>query len=153
MYSAGLLPISIFSSIFKFLRLFLTLYDHSLLGFNILPNLTMLIFLTFFVWEWIFLSSSRLTLNLCEYVLYPEISFLDSCGCSQSPIWVSVLVSVSNLFLVINSSANLIIYFSIGELFKKVVHRSNSMMPQFSVRESVGSLRYRMSNTSVTTSV
>ena len=85
----------------------------------------------------IYLSFSRLALNLCEYVLYPEISFLDSCGCSQSPIWVSVLVSVSNLFLVINSSANLIIYFSIGELFKKVVHRSNSVMPNLLRKRSL----------------
>jgi hypothetical protein len=96
----------------------------------------------------IFSFSCRLTLNLCEYLLYPEISFLDSCGCSQSPIWVSVLVSVNNLFLVINSSANFIIYFSIGDVFKRVVIRSNSAIPRLfreSVRESdhesVGSLK------------
>jgi hypothetical protein len=103
-----------------------------------------------------FIFSFRLTLNLCEYVLYPEITFLDSCGCSQSPIWVSVLVSVSNLFLVINSSANFIIYFSIGDVFKRVVIRSNSVMPGLfkeSVRESVGSLKCSNQNFSIKTTV
>ena len=71
----------------------------------------------------------RLVLNLVEY-LYPNISFLDSCGCSQGPVWVFVLVKISNLFLVINSSVNFVIYFSIGDVFKKVVERSNSTIPR-----------------------
>ena len=62
-----------------------------------------------------------------EY-LYPELSLLDDCGCSQHPMWLLVLLSVSHLFLVINSSANFIIYFSIGDIFKRVLDRSNSVM-------------------------
>ena len=114
------------------------------------------VFLIFFFWELIFLSLFRLTLNLSEYVLYPEITFLDSCGCSQSPTWVSVLVSVNTLFLVINSSANFIIYFSIGDVFKRVVIRSNSTVPRLfreSVRESVGNLQCGKRNFSVKTTV
>ena len=67
----------------------------------------------------------RLAINLSEYILHSEILDLDSCGCSQQPTWLLVLVNISNLFLVINSSVNFIIYFSIGDTFKKMVERSN----------------------------
>ena len=64
----------------------------------------------------------RLILNLAEYLLYPAVYEADACGCSQTPTWFSILCRVSHLLLIVNSSCNFLIYFSIGRRFKKLTN-------------------------------
>ena len=63
----------------------------------------------------------RLVLNMAEYMLYPKVYDVDSCGCSLTPTWFAILCRISHLLLTVNSSLNFLIYFSIGKRFKRIV--------------------------------
>ena len=66
----------------------------------------------------------RLLLNLAEYLyqsqLYGDYS---ECGCVSTVLWMEVTMSLSHLLLAINSSANFLIYWSVGERFKATLAR------------------------------
>ena len=66
----------------------------------------------------------RLLLNLAEYLyqsqLYEDYS---KCGCVSSVLWMEVTIGLSHLLLTINSSANFLIYWSVGKRFKATLAR------------------------------
>jgi len=62
----------------------------------------------------------RLTLNTAEYLMRDEFG-IDECGCPEAPEWIYVLIQVSNMCLVINTSANFVIYFAVCKKFKTVL--------------------------------
>ena len=66
----------------------------------------------------------RLLLNVVESLdqaqIYQDYS---ECGCVQIMAWYNISISVSQLLLTINSSANFIIYWSLGEQFKSTLTR------------------------------
>ena len=66
----------------------------------------------------------RLLLNLAEY-LYQSQLYGDypECGCVSSVVWLEVTMSLSHLLLAINSSANFLIYWSVGKRFKATLAR------------------------------
>jgi len=77
-------------------------------------------------------NTPRLILNLFEFGVHGKSSENDNntdsqpdtgCSCDLSPVWYSVMISVSHFFLTINSSINFLIYCSVGEKFKTIVLR------------------------------
>ena len=66
-------------------------------------------------------NSPRLSLNMAEYILSDKLYDVDSCDCSLAPSWFFILIRISHLFLVINSSSNFLIYFSVCKRFKMVL--------------------------------
>ena len=64
----------------------------------------------------------RLLLNTAEY-LYQDQLYQDysDCRCVRSMFWIQVFIGLSHLLLTVNSSANFIIYFSVGEQFKSTL--------------------------------
>ena len=65
-------------------------------------------------------NTPRLSLNMAENILSDKLYEVDSCDCSLAPSWFFILIRISHLFLVINSSANFLIYFSVCKRFKTV---------------------------------
>ncbi|XP_023346387.1 FMRFamide receptor isoform X2 [Eurytemora carolleeae] len=77
----------------------------------------------------VFLVSNvpRLIVNLAEfYFQNPENGYF------CDPVWWQILISVSHLFLTLNSSLNFLIYCSVGEKFKKIFCKSIRKIKQFS---------------------
>ena len=66
----------------------------------------------------------RLLINIAEY-LYQDQLYQDysDCGCVRNIVWIEVSIRLSHLLLTINSSANFIIYWSVGEQFKATLAR------------------------------
>ena len=66
----------------------------------------------------------RLLLNLAEY-LYQSQLYEDypRCGCVSSVVWLEVTMRLSHLLLALNSSANFLIYCSVGKRFKATLAR------------------------------
>ena len=64
-------------------------------------------------------NTPRLLLNCVEYHYFSFIMDGDFCECNKITYWFDFLLSISRLCLVINSSANILIYFSISTMFKK----------------------------------
>ena len=64
-------------------------------------------------------NTPRLLLNCVEYNYFSFIMDSDFCECNTVTFWFDLLLSISRLCLVINSSANILIYFSISSMFKK----------------------------------
>ena len=66
----------------------------------------------------------RLLLNIAEHLyqaqLYQDYS---DCGCIKRIVWFEVSIRLSHLLLTINSSANFIIYWSVGKQFKSTLVR------------------------------
>ena len=77
--------------------------------------------LTAIVLMYLICNVPRLVLNMAEYLLYPDVYYSDSCGCSLTPTWFAILCRISHFLLTVNSSLNFLIYFSIGKRFKKIV--------------------------------
>ena len=65
-------------------------------------------------------NTPRLSLNMAEYVLGDTLYQVDYCNCSMAPTWIFILIWTSHLFLVINSSSNFLIYFSVCKRFKRI---------------------------------
>ena len=70
---------------------------------------------------YIICNMPRLVLNLAEYLSYPNAFQTDDCGCIVTHSWLKVLTSISHFLLVVNSSLNFLIYFSIGRRFKMIM--------------------------------
>ena len=68
----------------------------------------------------------RLSLNMAEYVLGDSLYKVNSCDCSLAPSWFFILIRISHLFLVINSSSNFLIYFSVCSRFKRIFRKKIS---------------------------
>jgi len=63
----------------------------------------------------------RLSLNTAEYLIRDKVHQLSEHGCEQVPEWFFILIRISHLFLIINTSANFIIYFAVCKKFKSVL--------------------------------
>ena len=64
-------------------------------------------------------NTPRLLLNCVEYHYFSFIMDGDFCECSRLTFFFELLLIINHLSLVINSSANILIYFSISKIFKK----------------------------------
>ena len=62
----------------------------------------------------------RLVLNLAEYLLQPQLyeASEDPCGCHVTPPWFTIMCHLNHFLLTLNSSANFLIYWSLGNKFK-----------------------------------
>ena len=77
--------------------------------------------LTAIVIMYILCNIPRLVLNLAEYLLQPQLyeAFEDDpCGCQVTPPWFSIMCHLNHFLLTLNSSANFLIYWSLGNKFK-----------------------------------
>ena len=77
--------------------------------------------LTAIVIMYILCNIPRLALNLAEYLLQPQLyeaSEDDPCGCPVTPPWFSIMCHLNHFLLTLNSSANFLIYWSLGNKFK-----------------------------------
>ena len=63
-------------------------------------------------------NTPRLLLNCMEYHYLSIIMDMDFCQCSKHINWFELLLLINHLFLVINSSANFLIYASVSTIFK-----------------------------------
>ena len=78
--------------------------------------------LTSIVIMYIICNIPRLVLNLAEHLIQDEMKDnMDRCGCKKEPKWFTILCSISHFLLVVNSSANFIIYGSTENKFKKTL--------------------------------
>ena len=78
--------------------------------------------LTSIVIMYIICNIPRLVLNLAEHLIQDEKQDnMDRCGCKKEPKWFTILCSISHFLLVVNSSANFIIYGSTENKFKKTL--------------------------------
>ena len=77
--------------------------------------------LTAIVIMYILCNIPRLVLNLAEYLLQPQLyeaSEDDPCGCQVTPPWFTIMCHLNHFLLTLNSSANFLIYWSLGNKFK-----------------------------------
>ena len=66
----------------------------------------------------------RLLLNLAEYLYQAELyGDYPECGCVSRVLWLEVTMRLSHLLLALNSSANFLVYWSVGERFKATLAR------------------------------
>ena len=78
--------------------------------------------LTSIVIMYIICNIPRLFLNLAEHLIQEEKQDnMDRCGCKKEPKWFTILCGISHFLLVVNSSANFIIYGSTENKFKKTL--------------------------------
>ena len=63
-------------------------------------------------------NTPRLLLNCMEYHYLSVIMDMDFCHCSKHINWFELLLLINHLFLVINSSANILLYASVCNTFK-----------------------------------
>ena len=75
--------------------------------------------LTAIVIMYILCNIPRLVLNLAEHLLTPTDLSPPGCSCSPSPMWFTVLLHLSHFLLTLNSSVNFLIYWSVGNSFKR----------------------------------
>ena len=75
--------------------------------------------LTAIVIMYIICNIPRLVLNLAEHLLTPPDLSPPGCSCSPSPVWFTVLLHLSHFLLTLNSSVNFLIYWSVGNNFKR----------------------------------
>ena len=66
-------------------------------------------------------NTPRLVLNCIEYYLSSSIAAAGFCPCSNLINWLELLLAVSSLSLVINSSANILIYICFSGSFKNML--------------------------------
>ena len=66
-------------------------------------------------------NTPRLLLNCVEYYYFSAIMESDLCQCSWAIFLFEILLIINHLFLVINSSANIFIYFFISKTFKQTL--------------------------------
>ena len=80
--------------------------------------------LTAIVIMYIVCNIPRLVLNLAEY-LYQSQLYQDyaECACVRSEPWIDVALRLNHLLLTVNSSANFLIYWSVGKKFQSTLGR------------------------------
>ena len=79
--------------------------------------------LTAIVIMYILCNTPRLVINLAEYLYQDQLyQDYDHCGCIRKEVWYGFTIRLSHLLLTVNSSANFIIYWSLGRKFKSTLH-------------------------------
>ena len=78
--------------------------------------------LTAIVMMYIVCNIPRLVLNLAEYLYQSQLyQDYDLCSCVRNKVWIEVTIRLNHLLLTVNSSANFIIYWSVGKKFKSTL--------------------------------
>lgn len=78
--------------------------------------------LTAIVMMYIFCNIPRLVLNVAEYLYQSQLyQDYDQCSCVRNKVWIEITIRLNHLLLTINSSANFLIYWSVGKKFQSTL--------------------------------